>query len=119
AVMLDLDGFVSETNATNLFLVRHGEVLTPFADSCLPGITRGVVIELCRRHDIPVAERNLSLTEVYTADECFTTGTMGELSPVIEVDGRIIGGGAIGPATSRLQDIFAAKTSLEGERLPF
>ncbi|MCB1076918.1 MAG: aminotransferase class IV [Verrucomicrobiae bacterium] len=119
AVMLDLDGFVSETNATNLFLVRHGEVLTPFADSCLPGITRGVVIELCRRHDIPVAERNLSLTEVYTADECFTTGTMGELSPVIEVDGRIIGGGAIGPVTSRLQDIFAAKTSLEGEPLPF
>lgn len=119
AVMLDLDGFVSETNATNLFLVRRGEVLTPFADSCLPGITRAVVIELCRRHDIPVAERNLSLTEVYTADECFTTGTMGELSPVIEVDGRTIGGGAIGPMTRRLQEIFSDRTSIEGERLPF
>ena len=71
------------------------------------------------KHDIPIAERNLSLTEVYTADECFTTGTMGELSPVVEVDGRVIGSGAPGPMTHRLQDIFAAKTALEGEALPF
>jgi protein-lysine N-methyltransferase EEF2KMT len=119
AIMLDDSGFVSETNATNLFLVRGGAVLTPHADSCLPGITRRVVIELCHKHDIPMVERNLSLTEVYTADECFTTGTMGELSPVVEVDGRIIGSGAIGTMTSRLQDIFAAKTEVEGEPLPF
>ncbi len=119
AIMLDLDGFVSETNATNLFLVRGGEVLTPYADSCLPGITRRVVIELCRQHEIPVAERNLSLTEVYTSDECFTTGTMGELTPVTEVDGRTIGSGALGPVTSRLQAIFRDRTSVEGEPLPF
>lgn len=121
AIMLDLNGFVSETNATNLFLVKGSAVLTPHADSCLPGITRGVVIELCRRHDIPLVERNLSLAEVYTADECFTTGTMGELTPVVEVDGRRIGAGVGGggPVTTRLQGLFAARTAAEGELLPF
>src|SRR5690606_18473858 len=93
ALMLDLNGFVSETNATNVFLVRRGVVYTPHAASCLPGITRATVIALCRDHDIPLVEKNLSLTEVYTADEMFTTGTMGELSPVLLVDGRTIGDG--------------------------
>ena len=120
AIMLDQAGFVSETNATNLFLVKGETVLTPTADACLPGITRGVVMGLCREHDVPLVERNVSLTEVHTADECFTTGTMGELSPVVEVDGRTIGeSGAVGPVTRRLQDIYAAKTALEGEKLPF
>jgi branched-subunit amino acid aminotransferase/4-amino-4-deoxychorismate lyase len=76
-------------------------------------------MDLCREHDIPLEERNVSLTEVHTADECFTTGTMGELSPVIEVDGRSIGDGKVGPVTRRLQDIYSAKTALEGEKLPF
>lgn len=119
AIMLDQAGFVSETNATNLFLVRKGEVLTPHPDSCLPGITRSVVIDLCHQHEIPIHERNLSLTEVYTSDECFTTGTMGELSPVIEVDGRTIGSGTVGPMTTRLQGLFSSMTASAGERLPF
>ncbi len=120
AIMLDDRGFVSETNATNLFVVRNGTVLTPTADSCLPGITRGVVMGICREHEIPLVERNLSLAEVHTADECFTTGTMGELSPVVEVDGRMIGEkGGCGPTTRRLRDIYGAKTALEGEKLPF
>lgn len=120
AIMLDDRGFVSETNATNLFIVRHESVLTPTADACLPGITRRVIIKICREHGIPLIERNISLMEVHTADECFTTGTMGELSPVVEVDGRRIGeAGVVGPMTRRLQDLYAAKTSLEGERLPF
>ncbi|RFC48258.1 MAG: branched-chain amino acid aminotransferase [Verrucomicrobia bacterium] len=118
AIMLDQHGFVAETNATNLFCVRKGEVLTPHADACLPGITRGVVIRICRDHGIPIIERNLSLTEVYTADECFTTGTMGELTPVIEVDGRIIGSGGRGPVLQRLQDLFQTRTESEGEVLP-
>ncbi|MCP5540681.1 MAG: aminotransferase class IV [Akkermansiaceae bacterium] len=120
AIMLDQHGFVSETNATNLFLVKRGVVVTPTADACLPGVTRGVTIALCREHGVPLDERNVSLAEVHTADECFTTGTMGELSPVVEVDGRVIGeDGAIGPVTRLLQDIYAAKTAREGEKLRF
>lgn len=118
AIMLDIFGFVSETNATNIFIIKKGEVLTPHADSCLPGITRGNVIQLARTNDIPVVERNVSLTEVYTADEMFTTGTVGELSPVLEVDGRQIGNGKPGPMTARLQERYAEMTSSEGEPIP-
>ena len=118
AIMLDIHGYVSETNATNIFLVKRGAVLTPHADSCLPGITRGTVIRIVRDAGILLTERNVSLTEVYTADEVFTTGTVGELSPVLEVDGRTIGGTEIGPVTARLQELYATLTANEGERLP-
>lgn len=119
ALMLDLNGFVSETNDTNVFAVRRGEVLTPHADSCLPGITRRLVIDLCRRNAIPCHERNLSLTEMYTADEVFTTGTMGELTPVLEIDGRKIGRGTRGPVTRRLSDLHGEWVRSRGEPLPF
>ncbi len=105
AIMLDVNGFVSETNDTNLFLVRAGEVLTPHADSCLPGLTRRMILDICTQQEIPAVERNLSLTELYTADEVFTTGTMGELTPVLEADGRTIADGAVGPMTRRLQGL--------------
>ena len=105
AIMLDVNGFVSETNDTNLFLVRAGEVLTPHADSCLPGLTRRMILEICKQQGIPAGERNLSLAELYTADEVFTTGTMGELTPVLEADGRVIADGAVGPMTRRLQEL--------------
>ncbi len=119
AVMLDLHGYVSETNATNLFAVRRGELLTPHADSCLPGVTRRVVLELARGDGIPALARNVSLAELYTADEVFTTGTMGELAPVLEIDGRRIGEGAVGPTTRRLQELYRALALNEGEPLPF
>jgi branched-chain amino acid aminotransferase len=90
AVMLDHQGFVAELNDINLFMVKNGVVYTPFADACLHGITRGLVIEICKKNNIPIEERNLSLTEFYTADEVFGTGTMGELTPVKEIDGRAI-----------------------------
>jgi branched-chain amino acid aminotransferase group I len=90
ALMLDKDGFVAEANGTNLFCVREGWALTPRAVSCLPGITRGLVLEICAELSIPTAERDLSLTEFYTADEVFATGTMGELTRVVEIDGRAI-----------------------------
>ena len=115
AVMLDVNGFVSETNATNIFLVRRGALLTPHADSCLPGITRRTVMDAARQSGIEVVERNLSLTEVYTADEAFTTGTMGALAPVLEVDGRQIGGGAKGPITARLQMLHAERAFENGD----
>ena len=115
ALMLDLNGFVSETNATNVFLIKRGALLTPHADSCLPGITRGVVIQIARAEGIPLVERNISLGEVYTAGEMFTTGTMGELSPVLEVDGRRIGAGKRGDLTERLQQLHAAWVRENGE----
>jgi branched-chain amino acid aminotransferase group I len=121
ALMLDAQGYLSETNATNVFVVRRGELLTPHADACLPGITRGKVIAIAREAGIPVTERNISLGETWSADEMFTTGTMGELSPVLELDGRPIGDGGdggAGPVTRRLQELYAEKTSKEGTPLP-
>lgn len=114
AVMLDTRGFVAETNATHVFLVHHGEVLTPRTVACPEGITRATVLDLCRMNSIPHAERDVSLTEVYRADELFCTGTMGELAPVIKVDGRTIGSGTLGPMTKRLSDLFARLTETEG-----
>lgn len=90
AIMLDDSGFVSETNATNIFLIKDGVVLTPNADSCLTGITRGVVLEICRLTGTELRERNISLTEFYNADFVFCSGTMGELTPVRMIDGRSI-----------------------------
>jgi branched-subunit amino acid aminotransferase/4-amino-4-deoxychorismate lyase len=118
ALMLDLNGFVAETNATNVFLVKRGSLLTPQADSCLPGITRGVVMTIARREGIPLAERNVSPAEVYTAEEMFTTGTMGELAPVLEVDGRRIGSGRRGVLTGRLQQLHARWVRDTGTPLP-
>lgn len=118
AIMLDIFGYVSETNATNIFIIKKGALITPHADSCLPGITRGVVIDLARDLGIEVTERNLSLTEVYTADESFTTGTMGELSPILEVDGRTIGNGKPGPVTNHLREQYAKHTAEQGEPIP-
>ncbi len=119
AIMLDLNGFVSETNDTNIFIVKGGILSTPCADSCLPGITRALVLRLAANDGLPVSERNVSLTEVYTADEAFTTGTMGELTPVVEVDGRRVGPGAPGPITERLRSLHAEWVSNHGEPLPF
>jgi branched-chain amino acid aminotransferase len=114
AVMLDTRGFVAETNATHLFLVHRGEVLTPRLVACPEGITRSVVLDLCRRNSIPHAERDLSLTEFYRAHEVFCTGTMGELAGVTKIDGRTIGSGQIGPLTLRLSELFAELTRNEG-----
>ncbi len=119
AVMLDVNGFLSETNDTNLFLVHDGTVLTPFATSCLPGLTRRTVLDICAARDIPAAERDLSLTELYTADEAFTSGTMGELTPILEADGRSIGDAEAGPVTRRLQALYREHAFETGTPLPF
>ncbi|MBU2678499.1 MAG: aminotransferase class IV [Gammaproteobacteria bacterium] len=119
AIMLDINGFVSETNDTNLFLVKGGRVLTPLADSCLPGLTRKMILVICKQQGIPAEERNLSLTEVYTADEVFTSGTMGELTPVLQADGRVIGDGAAGKTTRRLQELHRDYAYEHGAPLPF
>lgn len=90
AIMLDNLGFVAETNACNIFMVKKGVLLTPHADACLTGITRQIVIDLAKETGIAIRERNISISEFYNADEVFTTGTMGELTPVNEIDGRIM-----------------------------
>jgi branched-chain amino acid aminotransferase group I len=118
AVMLDVNGFISETNDTNIFMVTNGRVLTPHADSCLPGLTRQMILRICNDEGIPATERNLSLTELYTADEAFTSGTMGELTPVLEADGRIIGDGSAGSVTKRLQDLHRSFAYEHGSPLP-
>ncbi len=90
AIMLDFDGFVSETNSTNIFMIKNSIIYTPFAKYCLPGITRGLVMDICKLNNISIVEKDLSLTEFYNADQVFTTGTMGELANVVEIDKRKI-----------------------------
>ena len=89
-LMLDDRGFVAELNGTNLFMVKNGKVRTPFAHACLPGISRATVMELCKKEGVSMEEADISLVQLYNADAVFATGTMGELTPVIEIDGRTI-----------------------------
>jgi branched-chain amino acid aminotransferase len=117
ALMLDLRGFVAETNATHLFLVHNDVVITPDTGSCPEGITRATVLDLCRSHNISHVVKDISLAEVYRADELFCTGTMGELAPVLELDGRTIGNGRSGPMTMRLSELYAELTASLGVRV--
>lgn len=106
ALMLDIHGFVSTCNATNFFIVRSGEVWTSTGQYCMNGVTRGKVVDLCRKEDIPVYEKNFSLTDVYDADEAFVTGTFAGLVPVRDVDGRVIGDGHSWPVMERLSGLY-------------
>lgn len=108
AIMLDIHGFVSELNDTNLFMVKDNKLYTPFADACLHGITRGLVLELADSLGIPFQEKNLSLVDFYNADEVFATGTMGELTPVNEIDGRKIENKSASNIRTTLANAFQA-----------
>lgn len=114
AIMLNTDGYVSECTGDNLFLVRHGELLTPPAGmGILEGITRGLVMELARKRGIQVYERMLIRHDLYVADECFATGTAAELVPITEIDGRVVGDGKPGTMTKQLAaDFVAYRTSV-------
>ena len=114
ALMLDVRGFIAETNATHIFIVHRGVLFTNRPVACPEGITRATVLDLCLSNDIGCFEQDLSLMEVYRADEMFCTGTMGELTPVIKVDGRPIADGKPGPTTSRMSKLFANLTATEG-----
>jgi branched-chain amino acid aminotransferase len=87
-LMLDDRGFVAELNGSNVFMMKHGKVFTPFAHACLPGITRNTVMLLCEEAGIEILEADLSLSQFINADGVFATGTMGELTPIVEIDGR-------------------------------
>ncbi len=118
-ILLDKDGFVSEANGVNLFIVKKGIVYTPHADSCLPGITRKIIIEICKNNAISIQEKNLSMTEFYTADEVFTTGTMGELTKVASIDGRKIVNKSSIERLAEINTYFKAMTQQAGQKLPF
>ena len=109
ALMLDIHGFVATCNATNFFMVTRGEVWTSTGQYCMNGITRGKVIKVANDNGIPCQQKNFSLFDVYGADEAFVTGTFGGLTPVVKVDGRLIGDGQSGPMTERLTALYRAE----------
>jgi branched-chain amino acid aminotransferase len=117
ALMLDHRGFVAETNATNVFLVAGGVLGTPSAAACPEGITRGAVLELAAGAGIECAVGDYSLTQLYTADELFVTGTMGGIASVVSLDARRIGAGCPGPVTLRLTRLLAELTASTGTRV--
>lgn len=107
AIMLDAQGYVAEASGENIFVVKHGKILTPpVGGSILGGITRDSIILLCGELGLPVQERQISRDELYVADEVFFTGTAAEVTPVREVDERQVGIGARGPITKRVQDRY-------------
>ncbi len=113
ALMLDPHGFVATCNSTHFFIVRKGELWTSTGDFCLGGITRGIILEVARDAGIVVREKNFSLTDVYGAEESFITGTFAGVTPVGDIDGRIIGDGARGPVCLRLQELYKARIEQE------
>jgi branched-chain amino acid aminotransferase len=122
ALMLDMHGFVAETNATHVFIVLNGELATSRVVACPEGITRATVLEICAAEKILCTETDLTLDDVYGADEMFCTGTMGELAAVTKVDGHIIGAGKacpepverVGLMTRRLSELYGQRTATEG-----
>ncbi|HET6877509.1 MAG TPA: aminotransferase class IV [Jatrophihabitans sp.] len=120
ALMLDPHGFVATCNSTHFFIVRGAEVWTSTGMYCLGGITRSNVLRVCREAGIPAHEKSFSLTEVYSADEAFVTGTFAGLVPVHTVDGRRIGSGRRGPMVERLQGLYQqlVRADVAGRRVP-
>ena len=114
ALMLDTRGFVAETNATHIFIVRDGNLATSRVVACPEGITRATMIEICAAEKIRCIETDLSVVDVYGANEMFCTGTMGELAAVTKIDNRQIGDGTVGPMTKRLSDFYSQRTATQG-----
>ncbi len=106
ALLLDTEGYVSEGAGENVFIVKNGRIYTPDLASCLDGITRDSVVTLARDMGIEVIEKRITRDEVYCADEAFFTGTAADVTPIRELDGRMIGSGSRGPVTEKLQSMF-------------
>src|SRR5438132_5924566 len=117
ALMLDINGCIAETNATNVFIVRKGDLATSKVVACPEGITRATVIEICAAEKICCVETHLSPVDIYVADEMFCTGTMGELAGVIKIDNRDSGAGKVGPMPNGLRQLYAQRTANEGVQL--
>jgi len=106
ALLLDVDGFVAEGSGENIFIVRNGTLYEPELTSALEGITRDSVIRIAHDFGIPVVSKRITRDEVYIADEAFFTGTAAEVTPIRELDNRVIGAGQRGPITAKLQQAF-------------
>jgi branched-chain amino acid aminotransferase len=106
ALLLDTDGYVSEGSGENVFIVRDGVLYTPDLASCLAGITRDAIIKIAQDLNIEVREKRITRDEMYCADEAFFTGTAAEVTPIRELDDRIIGNGGRGPLTEKIQNVF-------------
>ena len=117
ALLLDKNGFIAEAHGTNVFFVRRDVVFTSTTEACPEGITRQTVLDLCAANGIAHEVRGVSLTEAYTADEMFCSGTMGELVAVTTLDGRTIGTGEAGPMTTRLSELYAEETATSGYQI--
>lgn len=117
-LMLNEQGFVAECTGDNIFLVRDGALTTPpIASGALAGVTRAVVMEIAAELGIPFSEPYITRYDVFTADECFLTGTAAEVIPVVTLDGRPIGDGAPGPVTQRIRESFHKLTESTGTRI--
>lgn len=114
AIMLDLNGFVTEGPGENIFIVRSGSLHTPPPHNILNGITRQTVLELAESMGIKVYEQNLTRYDLYTADEAFFTSTFGGIKPIREIDGRRIGLKAPGPITEKLRNAYKSLLLKEG-----
>jgi len=106
ALLLDVDGFVAEGSGENIFIVRDGVIYTPELTSALEGITRDTLLSLASELGLEVVEKRITRDEVYVADEAFFTGTAAEVTPIRELDNRIIGNGGRGPVTEKLQSLY-------------
>jgi branched-chain amino acid aminotransferase len=118
ALLLDTQGFVMEGSGENIFIVKNGVLHTPDLTSALDGITRKTVMTLADELGIPVVERRITRDEVYIADEAFFTGTAAEVTPIREVDGRVIGRGGRGPITEKLQQLYFDQVHGRREQYP-
>lgn len=116
ALMLDPHGFVSSCNATNFFFARNGEIYTSTGEYCFNGVTRGNVIALCHANGLRIRLGDFMLDDVYEADEAFVTGTFGGITPVREIDGRILRGGVPGETTLKVRKLYEQLKNAEAER---
>jgi len=113
-IMLDMQGYVSEATADNIFIVQGKTVVTPYSSTNLPGVTRETVFQLCRKNKIPIRERPFTMYDLWAAGEVFLTGTAAEIAPVVESDGRVIGDGKPGPVTKKLMEAFRKLVTTTG-----
>jgi len=111
-LMNDVNGYVSTCNSTNFFIVKGKEVWTSTGEYCLPGVTRGAIIQLCKENNIPIFEKNFSVDDIINADEAFVTGTFAGVIPVVNIDGKKIGDEKRGPMTETLFNLYKNKIEI-------
>ena len=108
-LMMDVNGNVSTCNSTNFFIIKNKEVWTSTGEHCLPGVTRGAIIQLCKENNIPIYEKDFLVADVLNADEAFVTGTFAGVIPAVSLDGKTIGNGKRGPMTETFFNLYKNK----------